>query len=523
MLRGRALSGAALVVALWAWPAAAQKTIGGACSGTQAVSTQPTDGNNVVCISSAWEYPAYHGWTNSTSTGVAVQGDATGAGNTGYAGYFDNTDTGNDANYGVYASDASVSGYAGYFINNYNSATAGTAVGVYGQAINNNGSGGWGVYGVGPSANYGGGVYGTTASDFGTAVEGYNTYTGGSGLVYGVYGRIDTAGTGYGVYGLITGNNDAGYGMAALNWGLNNTGYAVYGLNNANGNGNGKVNWGGYFETTTTAAGYGVEGVESGAANTGYGGYFANTATTNNYGVAATTASTGTGYGIYASITGQGNTGYAGYFTNSSTSSGWALNATGTSYFNGNIEIGTTTPVGLLTVNGDIDLAASKYLNFGATDGTSGYGIRDNGGIMEAKNSGGTWGPIATVFAGNTNGATLAAGNTIYCAPQAAVCTGTAPSAAAGNASLALIPHAGIVRNLYWLSGAASGSGKTDTVTVLKNGSATALTCSMANAASCNDTTHSFTVAAGDYLSMQIVIAGGAATTQHSWAIDYSH
>ena len=40
-----------------------------------------------------------------------------GHGNTGYGGYFVNTDTGADANYGIYASNASASGYGGYFTN----------------------------------------------------------------------------------------------------------------------------------------------------------------------------------------------------------------------------------------------------------------------------------------------------------------------------------------------------------------------------------------------------------------------
>jgi hypothetical protein len=34
---------------------------------------------------------------------------------------------------------------------------------------------------------------------------------------------------------------------------------------------------------------------------------------------------------------------------------------------------------------------ASRYLNFGSTVGSSGYGFRDNAGTMEFKNSGGTW------------------------------------------------------------------------------------------------------------------------------------
>jgi hypothetical protein len=40
---------------------------------------------------------------------------------------------------------------------------------------------------------------------------------------------------------------------------------------------------------------------------------------------------------------------------------------------------------------------ASSYLNFSSTFGASGIGIRSNAGVMEAKNSGGSWNPIADI------------------------------------------------------------------------------------------------------------------------------
>jgi hypothetical protein len=48
-----------------------------------------------------------------------------------------------------------------------------------------------------------------------------------------------------------------------------------------------------------------------------------------------------------------------------------------------------------INANG-LRLVASKYLNWGATAGSSGYGIRDNAGVIEKKDSGGSWAPIGS-------------------------------------------------------------------------------------------------------------------------------
>ncbi len=63
------------------------------------------------------------------------------------------------------------------------------------------------------------------------------------------------------------------------------------------------------------------------------------------------------------------------------------------------INIGTTAQVknGGLSVNSlavfgnTIISGVSRYLNFGTTAGATGYGIRDNAGVMEVKSSGGSW------------------------------------------------------------------------------------------------------------------------------------
>jgi hypothetical protein len=54
-----------------------------------------------------------------------------------------------------------------------------------------------------------------------------------------------------------------------------------------------------------------------------------------------------------------------------------------------------------LTTDADVEfnsvtLAADEYANFGGVYGTSGYGFRDNSGIMEVKNSGDAWIPLPT-------------------------------------------------------------------------------------------------------------------------------
>jgi len=68
------------------------------------------------------------------------------------------------------------------------------------------------------------------------------------------------------------------------------------------------------------------------------------------------------------------------------------------------INIGTTDQVksggisvDALAVFGSAVLSGtSRYLNFGTTIGSTGYGFRDNVGMMEFKNSGGTWASISS-------------------------------------------------------------------------------------------------------------------------------
>lgn len=57
----------------------------------------------------------------------------------------------------------------------------------------------------------------------------------------------------------------------------------------------------------------------------------------------------------------------------------------------GDIGVGDTSPDHKLDVSGNIGLSASGYINWGDTDGDSGYGFKDNGGTLQFKNSSGSW------------------------------------------------------------------------------------------------------------------------------------
>ncbi len=106
---------------------------------------------------------------------------------------------------------------------------------------------------------------------------------------------------------------------------------------------------------------------------------------------------------------------------------GSSLSATSTLTLlqSGLLGIGTTSPLSKLDVYGDLTISGfNRYLNFGATSttavGTNGYGLRDNAGTIEFKNSGGTWqgvttattGPSFSVHKNGTNQTVTQSGNT---------------------------------------------------------------------------------------------------------------
>ncbi|MDB5187599.1 MAG: hypothetical protein JWO50_119 [Candidatus Kaiserbacteria bacterium] len=78
---------------------------------------------------------------------------------------------------------------------------------------------------------------------------------------------------------------------------------------------------------------------------------------------------------------------------------------------NAGLSVNTLLVAGnMLTAGTYLDLAGTNaYLNFGASTGNAGYGIRDNGGSVEVKNSGGAW---VSITAGS--GSWVVSGTNIY-------------------------------------------------------------------------------------------------------------
>lgn len=215
------------------------------------------------------------------------------------------------------------------------------------------------------TAASGSAIYATTNSTTNNAAAVEGVATGASGRTYGLYGTTNSAATGAaGIFAWAYGASAATYGG---NFGTDSTsGIGVRGQATAT---TGST-MGGFFRTDSTGSAYGVYGEASAGTGPTMGGYFdsASTSGTGVYGNAS--ASSGTTYGLYGRSASTG--GYGGYFTNTHASGGWGLYSTD-----------------------DIGLAANMYLNWGTTRGSGGYGIRDNAGTIECKNSGGAWAACA--------------------------------------------------------------------------------------------------------------------------------
>ena len=252
----------------------------------------------------------------TTGSGYGVYSVLTGHGNTGYAGYFENTDTSNSLNYAIKANSSSANSQSaaiGAFSSTSTSSGFSTAIqafangvaagastaGVNSRANEANGGSAWGVIGT-ANGNASGTLYGGSF----TANPSFLS----SGTAYGVTGDTGVVNTGTTVTALWCPTATTSFSMSRAE---RRQGYGVYGTNTSGSAGKRYLRrlW------HRDAYGYyGVYGSQTQGSGGGYGGYFTN-------------SSTGTGFGLYAGGNGRQQyrlrslckqyfqqRGYAGYF-----------------------------------------------------------------------------------------------------------------------------------------------------------------------------------------------------------------
>ncbi len=84
------------------------------------------------------------------------------------------------------------------------------------------------------------------------------------------------------------------------------------------------------------------------------------------------------------------------------------------------------------------------------------------------------------------------------------------------------VPVGGTLRNMYAKSGAAPTGSESYTFTLRKNGVSQALTCrTLGGASASQDIAHSVTVVAGDLITVQLVVTGGAISTGHQVSFEF--
>ena len=133
---------------------------------------------------------------------------------------------------------------------------------------------------------------------------------------------------------------------------------------------------------------------------------------------------------------------------------------------------------------------------------------------------------LAYAMAGNSDNAVVVSGiggSTNY-GPASGSFVMAAADVSAGTRSL--VPRAGTVRNLYVRVSVDPGNTKTCVYTVMLNGVATALTCTITGngttSLTASDTTHSFAVVAWDEIGLRLVLAASSTDARHGWAMEVS-
>jgi hypothetical protein len=170
-----------------------------------------------------------------------------------------------------------------------------------------------------------------------------------------------------------------------------------------------------------------------------------------------------------------------------------------------------------LTTRGDLVYADGANALGRLAVGTSGQYLKSNGTDPAWDTiSQHTFDFLYSMLTGGTGGNDLLQNTTQYCS----ISGQQAPDATEADVYI-VVPCAGTIDNLYVELGGASGSGESHAFTVRKNGADTALTVTISGATDTtgNDTGNSFTVAAGDKLSLKVVSSTAANTVRAYWGV----
>lgn len=142
------------------------------------------------------------------------------------------------------------------------------------------------------------------------------------------------------------------------------------------------------------------------------------------------------------------------------------------------------------------------------TGSTNQVPVRQSGG-------GAAWGSTRQILALNSGAATVTSSTTIFL-----VVTG----AASESTALALAPIGGTFKNLYIFTNNAPGAAHTYTITLRVNGSDTSITCTITDpATTCNDTTHSAAITAGQSYSIKAVGSASASASIVTGGIEFDN
>jgi hypothetical protein len=205
-------------------------------------------------------------------------------------------------------------------------------------------------------------------------------------------------------------------------------------------------------------------------------------------------------------------------FTSGAPNSTRTLNVSGTAgTVNTRISsLGSATPA---TTGGVIYADANGDVNRLAAPATSGQVLSSTtGGTL-------SWASAPMLASGGVTPLSVVSGTTEYCSPMGQ--QALTQNADVVGKSRILIPKPGTVKNLFVALSADPGNTNTRVFTLTKNGVATAVTCTVtgngATSKTANDQAHSFTVVAGDEISLKILstqVGGALAASDADWGFE---